>query len=64
MYDFMRFHYGPMDAPDMYPPTHKREYRKRYSSACDNYPAGWWLQLYSPLLGRWNNIEFLGETAT
>lgn len=57
----MMYQHCPMTAPEMYAPSHMREYRKKWHEACDNAPAGWWLQLYSPLLGRWNNIKFLGE---
>lgn len=56
----MKIQYAPMNAPEMYP-AQTRSFRKKWHEACDNAPAGWWLECYSSLLGRWNTVKFLGE---
>ena len=49
--DSMRFQFGPMYAPAMYPPEHLREYRVKDK----------WVQIYSPLLALWVNFKLLDE---
>lgn len=48
---------------ETYPPPHMREWRKKFLPDRGHLApkSGWWLQLYSPLMGRWNNIEYLGD---
>lgn len=56
----MIYQHCPMVALDMYP-AQTLKYRKKWHKACDNAPAGWWLEAYSSLLARWNTIKYLGE---
>jgi hypothetical protein len=47
----------------MYGHPSRREWRKKLLPDRGHLEpkAGWWLQCYSPVMGRWNNIEYLGE---
>jgi hypothetical protein len=55
----MTYQYHPMTVPSTYPAPHLREYRKKWHEA-GYQPEGYWLECYSPLLGRWNTIRYLG----
>jgi len=53
-------YYTPTNAPNVYPPAGMRKYRKKWHDA-GYQPAGYWLECYSPTMGRWNTIKYLGD---